>query len=247
MQTPVRGDAIRKIGSKAEGALYSIRSLEGASYIPEGALLLPEGYYYFKKAHFYTFGSPSETVGSHPLTRVLHRLATRALAISQAPAASKCSLGSHLIAMELPDAPAVPLPATDAEWVATTDDQLDVLHTAWTSDVLVDIVDSELVKAVPELHKTQLGGRAHVPLHIITYFYGRVCYASPASRIFEFDVAIAPRALARVEAHVYGAAPSIFAPTTATRFVQRLERFTVSIVQPALWLCWNFPPVIFPK
>ena len=68
VQTPVRGDAIRKIGSKAEGALYSIRSLEGASYIPEGALLLPEGYYYFKKAHFYTFGSPSETVGSHPLT-----------------------------------------------------------------------------------------------------------------------------------------------------------------------------------
>ena len=135
----------------------------------------------------------------------------------------------HLIAAPAGD-PAVP--ATAAAWAAINQADLDVLWTAWTDDVLVNVSTAELLAAVPDLPSWHVGvaNIPHLPLHIVEFFYGRLMYASDGHHALRH--AIAPAALARAEAYVHRVDPGIFVPCDAAVFVQRLELFVRGLTLP---------------
>ena len=128
------------------------------------------------------------------------------------------------------------LPATAADWAAASQADLSALWGAWTDDVLVDVSASHLLAAVPGVAVSDppqsAAGASCAPLHIITYFYGRLFFASGAARARDLEYEISPAAFARAEAFVHRAAPATFEPTTAAVLVQRLELFMRGMPAP---------------
>ena len=73
--------------------------------------------------------------------------------------------------MQLPADAAVALPAAAHEWAALSDGDHSVLLDAWGDDVLVDVHDAHIRRALPDLDYVDVDGQLHLPLHVLEFFY----------------------------------------------------------------------------